>query len=92
MRDRFAFRLNGKNFPPTAFAGKFMASDPLPADRPMPPYLKFEVDLAKLCDVRTGWNTLRGDVLGGDDTCRPSDMYRGLDLILFEAELRLSHR
>lgn len=84
--------LNKERISDEALSQKFMASEPQGASRSMPPYTQYDIDLGKVKRVRNGQNTLGVKVLSFDKTKVTSDMYRGLDLLLFEVELFLKYR
>ena len=86
--DEITFTLNGEA---VDAKGEYHSGAPLPTRRPMPPYMQYDIDLVTVKGFRTGWNTLGIDVRNLSDAFIPSDMYRGLDAVLFEMELVLKY-
>ena len=87
--DEITFTLNGET---VDAKGEYHSGAPLPTRRPLPPYVQYDIDLAAVKDVRNGWNTLGIDVRNLSDAFIPSDMYRGLGAVLFEAGLVLKYQ
>ncbi|MFH0962691.1 MAG: glycoside hydrolase family 18 protein [Planctomycetota bacterium] len=90
-KDEIRFTLNGEAVAPEAMQREYRDGHPLPAYAYFPPYMYYEIDLAKVRDVRNGWNTLGIEAVRLDDGSQPNERFRGLDAVFYDIELLVKY-
>lgn len=89
--DKIRFSLNGEAIKEEAVLARCRGGAPLRAYRFLPPYTDYEIDLAKVGDVRDGWNVLGIEAVELTDAGAVNERFRGLDAVFHDVELLVNY-